>query len=108
MKDFNNLTVDRSIAPTGMTVDATLESDFSASAYPVSLTLCHLTEEESTPTQVGTVASGLHRSNVLSDDEADAMNGSVARGAYAHAGEEETVRAKFVVGCDGARSWVRK
>jgi len=108
MKDFNNLTVDRSIAPTGMTVDATLESDFSASAYPVSLTLRHLTEEESTPTQVGTVASGLHRSNVLSDDEADAMNGSVARGAYAHAGEEETVRAKFVVGCDGARSWVRK
>ncbi|GAA6047438.1 hypothetical protein JCM3770_001305 [Rhodotorula araucariae] len=108
MKDFNDLVVDRSTAPTTMTVDSSLVDDFSADAYPVTLTLRHLSEEESTPTQVGAVASGLHRSNILSDDEADALNGTAANGAFAHAGEEETVKAKFVVGCDGARSWVRK
>jgi phenol 2-monooxygenase len=71
--------------------------------YPLSVTLRHLSEEEATPTQVGTVPNGLFRSNILADDELDAKvrtNGNV--------GEEETVKAKYVVGCDGARSWVRK
>ncbi|GAA5893603.1 hypothetical protein JCM8208_000839 [Rhodotorula glutinis] len=107
MHGFNGLVVDRAVAPISMTVDPVLVGDFSSSSYPVTLKLRHLSEEEATPTQVG-IANGLHRSNVLSDDEADAMNGTREGGAYAHAGEEETVRAKFVVGADGARSWVRK
>ncbi|GAA5854304.1 hypothetical protein JCM8547_001772 [Rhodosporidiobolus lusitaniae] len=108
MRGFNNLTVDRSVAPTSFTVNPSLISDFSSSSYPLTVKLRHLTEEESTPTQVGAVVSGLHRSNILSDDEADAMNGTAEAGAFDEAGTEETVRAKFMVGCDGARSWVRK
>lgn len=107
MHEFNGLVVNRAVAPVSMTVDPSLTTDFSPSSYPITLKLRHLSEEESTPTQVG-IANGLHRSNVLSDDEADAMNGTREGGAYAHAGEEETVRTKFVVGADGARSWVRK
>ncbi|GAA5828717.1 hypothetical protein JCM11251_005849 [Rhodosporidiobolus azoricus] len=104
MKEFNDLTVDRSIAPTSMTVDENLLNDYSSSSYPITVTLRHLTEEESTPTQVGAVPNGLYRSNLMSDDEADIAAGK----SFEAAGKEETVRAKFVIGCDGARSWVRK
>ncbi|GAA5910515.1 hypothetical protein JCM6882_008543 [Rhodosporidiobolus microsporus] len=105
MKDFNNLTVNRSVAPTSMVIDEALTNDYSPSSYPITVTLRHLSEEESTPTQVGAAPSGLYRSNILSDDEADVMAG---KSVFEAAGEEETVKAKFVVGCDGARSWVRK
>lgn len=97
----DGLEVERSIEPSAMTVDT---SDLSLSAYPINITLRHLSEEESTPTQVGTVPNGLFRSNILSDDEVDAST----RKGDADAGKEEFIRAKRVVGCDGARSWVRK
>jgi 2-polyprenyl-6-methoxyphenol hydroxylase-like FAD-dependent oxidoreductase len=48
---------------------------------------------------------------VLAEDEVEGMNGTKANGNGAEnmeEGKEETVRAKFMVGCDGARSWVRK
>ncbi|GAA6041366.1 hypothetical protein JCM8097_007687 [Rhodosporidiobolus ruineniae] len=109
MKGFNDLTVTRPIAPTFFTVDPTLAADFSPSSYPITAHLRHLSEEEATPTQVGSaVPNGLYRSNVMSDDEADALRGTKEGGAYERAGREETVKAKFMVGCDGARSWVRK
>lgn len=85
-----------------MTVDSSLLDD--PSAYLITLSLRQLTEEEATPTQVGTVPNGLFRSNLLTDDEFDAK----PVGAAVAGGEEEIVQAKFVVGCDGARSWVRK
>lgn len=83
-------------------------SDLSNSSYPIKVTLRHLSEEESTPATVGSVAAtattnGLFRSNLLSDDEYDA-----ASKARTTPGLEETFSAKYVVGCDGARSWVRK
>lgn len=97
----DDIEVERSIQPTSLEINPALVSDFSAHAITVNLR--HLSEEEATPTQVGTVANGLFRSNLLIDEEADANlapNGKE--------GEVETVKAKFVVGCDGARSWVRK
>ncbi|BGP32394.1 hypothetical protein JCM10296v2_004175 [Rhodotorula toruloides] len=108
MKDFNDLTVQRSTAPVSMSVDQNLVADFSPNSYPISVTLRRLTEEESVPTQLGAVPNGLHRSNLLADDESDAAKGTKEAGAFDNAGEEETIRTKFLVGCDGARSWVRK
>lgn len=98
----DDLEVHRSIQPTSLAIDPTLLTDFTSHA--ITVTLRHLSEEEATPTQVGTVANGLFRSNLLTDEEADANPPSV----NGDAGKEEMVKAKFVVGCDGARSWVRK
>ncbi|GAA5887203.1 hypothetical protein JCM5296_004561 [Sporobolomyces johnsonii] len=106
IKEFDNLTVDRSIAPAALSVDPSLISSFSPSSYPITVTLRHLTESESTPAQTGAVPNGLFRSNILSDEEVEAI--AAGKADFDKAGEEETVRAKFVVGCDGARSWVRK
>ncbi|KAK5658178.1 hypothetical protein OQA88_2151 [Cercophora sp. LCS_1] len=62
-----------------------------------------LSEEEATPAQVQSgsrVIDGLWRSNLVGDDEED----SKVKGT----GEVEEVRAKYVIGCDGARSWTRR
>lgn len=98
---LDGLEVERAVQPTALSVDPTLIKD--TSAHAISVKLRHLTEEEATPTQVGEISNGLFRSNVFADDEADAQSAGSAQ-----PGVEETVKAKFVVGCDGARSWVRK
>lgn len=100
---LDGLEVERSIEPIDMILDP---SDLTNSSYPIKVTLRHLSEEESAPITVGSVAAtsnGLFRSNLLSDDEFDA-----ASKARTTPGLEETFDAKYVVGCDGARSWVRK
>lgn len=76
-------------------------------AYPVTVTLRHLSEEEATPPQqvnASKVRDGLFRSNLnYEDDEDDLIKKSSSR-----AGTSETVHAKYVIGCDGARSWTRR
>lgn len=80
-------------------------------AYPVKVTLRYLTEEEATPatahanTKNGTVQSGLFRSNLTADDTEDLLK---AAQNNPRAGSTEVVRAKYVIGCDGAHSWVRR
>lgn len=79
-------------------------------AYPIKIQLRHLTEDEATPKQTATstngagIQDGLFRSNLSPDDTADLLN--TARLAD-KAGSTETIEAKYVVGCDGAHSWVR-
>ncbi|KAM0791503.1 hypothetical protein ACM66B_005956 [Microbotryomycetes sp. NB124-2] len=103
MKEFDGLQVERSVQPTHLDIDESLVNDFDAHAVTVKLR--HLTEDESTPVaQQGQVANGLFRSNLFADDLEDASSGPSNHAA----GTEEVVKAKFVVGCDGARSWVRK
>ena len=103
MKEFNGLEVERSVQPTSLEIDPNLVDNFDQHAITVKLR--HLSEEESTPASAapGGVANGLFRSNLFADDEGDAKFAPSAE-----PGTEETVKAKFVVGCDGARSWVRK
>ncbi|KAI0314441.1 FAD binding domain-containing protein [Amylostereum chailletii] len=65
--------------------------------------LRHLSADEAKPAQfLPNVADGLFRSNVFGDDETHP-------GAQGLPSEEELeeVRTRYVLGCDGARSWVR-
>lgn len=97
------LKVERMVLPTSLSIDeSTVDDD---DAYPVSVTLRHLTEEEATPTQrLSNLSDGLFRSNLAGDDVGEMLNQSQGRDAV----REETVKAKYVVGCDGAHSWTRK
>lgn len=73
-------------------------------AYPVTVTLRHLSDEEATPAQnLTTLSDGLFRSNMAKDDTDDLIR--KGRGVP---GSSETIKAKYVLGCDGAHSWVRK
>ncbi|PKS05380.1 hypothetical protein jhhlp_008755 [Lomentospora prolificans] len=101
--------VERGVLPTTLEFDESAAED--TDAYPVTVTLRHLSEEEATPKQASTAANGssvqdgLFRSNLAPDDTAELLRSSELS---AKANTEEVVKAKYVVGADGAHSWVRK
>ena len=92
--------------PESLTIDAAqAESD---DAYPVSVTVRQLpkpAEEVLAANGNGhKVPNGLYRSNLAADP-----NAALLQSAQDAAGTKtETIRAKYVVGCDGAHSWTRR
>jgi len=92
--------------PESLDIDESLVSDLDA--YPITLTVRHLSDDESNPNGYAGDAtgtrSGLFRSSLLSAEEEEALyqqNG-------AHDERVEVVKAKYLVGCDGAHSWTRR
>lgn len=97
------LRVERKVLPTSLSIDESAAED--EDAHPVTVTLRRLTEEEATPTQkLSNLSDGLFRSNLAEDDVGKMLAQSKGREGT----REETVKAKYVVGCDGAHSWTRK
>lgn len=98
----HGIEVERMVIPTALSIDeAATEDD---DAHPVTVMLRHLTEEEATPTQMlSNLSDGIFRSNLAEDDVQDILSKSEKRNR-----EEEVIKAKYVVGCDGAHSWTRK
>ena len=95
------VSVERRTMPSSLRIDEHLVDD--EDAYPVEVTLRHLSEAEATPSQrLSNLQDGLFRSNLTEDDTSKLLAGGEGQTM------EEIVRAKFVVGCDGAHSWVRK
>lgn len=111
IKEFSegDVHVERGVMPTALEVDVDSVED--EDAYPVSVTLRHLGEEEATPKQTATMSNGetvqdgLFRSNLSADDTADILR---AAELNEKAGQTEVVKAKYVLGADGAHSWVRR
>lgn len=103
IRAHSDIEVERGVLPSNFDFDESKAADFND--YPIKVTLQMLSEEEATPQQQnGTgVKDGLFRSNLAADDTEDLI-----RASKRNANETETVKAKFMVGCDGAHSWVRK
>jgi phenol 2-monooxygenase len=104
MKVNNGLLVERAVEPLSLSLDET--SIDSLDAYPVTVVVQHLPQEtvsENGSTTAGGPESGLYRSNLFADDAGDAIPQQRQQ-----AGQNETIKSKYVVGCDGARSWTRK
>jgi phenol 2-monooxygenase (NADPH) len=94
--------VERGVLPTSLHVDESLAED--NAAYPITVTLQHLSEEEAVPPQQrDKLQDGLFRSNLSPDDTDDLIKKSSGK-----EGSIETVKAKYLVGCDGAHSWTRR
>ncbi|KAH9905888.1 FAD binding domain-containing protein [Xylariomycetidae sp. FL2044] len=102
----DRLVIERMVIPSSLEIDEhSTADDDDDDVYPVRVTLRHLTEEEATPTQrLSNLGDGLFRSNLAGDDVAQMLTQSAGRRDHS----EEVVRAKYVVGCDGAHSWTRK
>lgn len=100
----DEIKVERGVLPESLVIDESKVDD--QDAYPVTVGLRYLTEEEATPKQLGgsKVSDGLFRSNLFSEADEDAL----IKRSYERAGAGETVNAKYVIGCDGARSWTRE
>lgn len=108
ISEASDIQVERGVMPSSLKIDESLLKD--DAAYPITVTLRHLSEEEATPKQSSTstngqaVQDGLFRSNLAKDDTQDLLDASKLS---AKANSEEVVHAKYVVGADGAHSWTR-
>lgn len=101
----DSIRVERAVLPESVSFSENIIDDHSPSSYPITVKLRHLTEEEAAPAQSnGTgVKDGLFRSNLAADDTDDLI-----RKGQGKEGTAEIVRAKYMVGCDGAHSWTRR
>lgn len=100
----DTLRVERAVLPESLHI-ADNYDNHSPDNYPITVKLRHLTEEEAKPAQSNgsSVNDGLFRSNLAEDDTDDLIAKSREK-----EGSTETVRAKYMVGCDGAHSWTRR
>lgn len=107
IKKYSNdsIKVERGVLPESLKIDESRVDD--DLAYPVTVRLRHLTEEEATPPQqanASKVPDGLFRSNLVQEND----EGRLLQQSESRAGQDELVHAKYVIGCDGARSWTRQ
>lgn len=106
-RKHSGIEVERGIMPESLQIDTEkVEEDL---AYPIEVTLRHLPQEEpgqTTPngSNGSSIPNGMFRSNLRADGTEDLL--SSAR--ESSKSFTETVRAKYVVGCDGAHSWTRR
>ncbi|KAK6337830.1 hypothetical protein TWF696_001309 [Orbilia brochopaga] len=99
----DTIRVERPILPSELEIDTSKLED--PTAYPITVRLRHLTDEEATPSQGTGIPNGLFRSNITADDTEDLIKSSADSN---RAGTDEIVHTKYLIGCDGAHSWVRK
>jgi phenol 2-monooxygenase len=107
LKEYSDIRVERGVLPESMSFDESQAEDLDA--YPIEVVLQYLAEEEvnphqSTATNGAAKSDGLFRSNMATDDTEELISKAAANG---RAGSKETVRAKHMIGCDGAHSWAR-
>lgn len=103
-KSDGTMKIERGVLPESLEIiDDLVDKD---DAYPVKVGVRQLSEEESRPklaSKHGEIESGLYKSNLIKDEEDDVeFNPNVA------VGDKEIINAKYVIGADGAHSWVRR
>lgn len=109
MEECSDIRVERGVMPTELTIDESLAED--NDAYPITVKLRHLSEEEATPKQNATSANGqaiqdgIFRSNLSKDDTEELIAGAKLNDK---ANTEEVVQCKYLLGADGAHSWTRR
>jgi flavin-dependent dehydrogenase len=107
IKEHSNgiLHVERATLPESLHIAEDRCDDHSAENYPITVQLRYLADQDAASTEGNgsTVSNGLLRSNLTDDDTEELIAKSRER-----QGGMERVRAKYVVGCDGAHSWTRR
>lgn len=105
MSKHENTEVERCVLPVSLTWNESLFMD--DDAYPVTVRLSRMTEDPVTLPlpKSSSPPNGLFRSNLTKDDTDDLVR---AHTTGEIVDSSEIVRAKYLIGCDGAHSWVRK
>jgi len=102
LKEQSDIEVERGVLPVELDLDHSKAED--TDAFPVTVRVRHLDDDEATPAQNTTnVLDGLFRSNMANDDTDDLIRRSQGKN-----GSTEVIKAKYMVGCDGAHSWTRR
>ncbi|PCD46545.1 hypothetical protein AU210_001949 [Fusarium oxysporum f. sp. radicis-cucumerinum] len=101
MKAFGGLEVERGVTATDLEIDESSTRDHHA--HPIKVTVKHLTEEELAAAAANETIPQPGDFNYNPADEP-----YLKRKASGKEGSTEVIRAKFVIGADGSRSWTRR
>lgn len=99
MEECSDIRVEGGVMPTELKIDESIVED--SAAYPISIKLCHLSEQEATPDQVATSANGkatqdgIFRSNLSKDDTDELIQ---AARLDDKANTEDIVHANYMLG----------
>lgn len=102
IRECSDIDVERSIVAESLSYTDDVEIDES-DAYPITVKLRALTEEEANAGLPYGDLRAIGRSDVPQDEWND-LNPKKTKSP----GETETLKAKFIIGSDGAHSWTRK
>ncbi|EXJ76399.1 uncharacterized protein A1O5_00907 [Cladophialophora psammophila CBS 110553] len=102
-RDRGGQEVEHGIQPDLLEIDESKVDE--VDSYPITVRLRRLSKEESTPSQFGhAVANGLYRSaNFMTAKEEDR---AIEKSAEPQ--DHEVIKCKYLLGCDGAHSWIRR
>ena len=102
LKEHSDIVVERGVLPEELHLDHEKSEDYDA--YPITVKVRHLDDKDATPAQNGSkVPNGLFRSSLAKDDTDELIEKSREK-----QGKSEAIRAKYMIGCDGAHSWTRR
>lgn len=101
MKAFNGLEVERGVIATAIDIDEFSIHD--PQAHAINLTVRHLTDEELAATSNTDTIPQPGDFNYNPADEP-----YLKRKVTGKEGRTEVIKARFVIGADGSRSWTRK
>lgn len=107
IRKHSDLEVERGIIAESFEYDDKLENDLTA--YPITVKLRTLSDEEANLAHLSSnghgsqTVSGQERGSLLPDDWEELIQKSRIRQT-----KTEILKAKFIIGCDGAHSWTRK
>lgn len=99
LADYNNIEVQRSVEPISLAYDDGESKD--QSPYPVKIEIAHVKTEKTSD-----------QASVLDGNKMVETNGEGKSGKRGGLSEQSTtqeiIKAKYVIGCDGAHSWTRR
>jgi phenol 2-monooxygenase len=108
IQQHSDLQVERGVIAETFEYDDDMEED--PNGYPITVKLRTLSDEEANPpglrineTNHSAATIGVSRGSLLPDDWNELITKSKAKQT-----KTEIVKAKYLIGCDGAHSWTRK
>ena len=99
LADYNNVEVQRSVEPISIVYDHSESND--QSPYPVKVEIAHIKTEKAS--DQASVLDG----NKVAETHGEGKSGECG-GLSEQPPMQEIIRAKYVIGCDGAHSWTRR
>jgi len=108
VRQYSNIEVEYSTMPDDLKIDDEETED--DQAHPVSVTIRHLPNHTIPPDSSNgikarsNIPNGLYRSNLTASDTDQLLQTA----SLDETTVSEKIRAKYVVGCDGAHSWTRR
>ncbi len=101
--DGNIIRVERNVETQRLQFDETVST--SSDDYPITLDVCYKSQERDSTRKSGAYANGASKPDC--DRIGQALRSTPGEVGQFAGADVETIKAKYLIGCDGAHSWTR-